>query len=169
MPMKLKKMKKNKNVKRKVMNEELLNFSCGKLAGLKKIGVSKVKIISNISLIFQFLKIKNSEFSLNICGDAYIKKLNSRYRKLDKPTDVLSFRMSEINEETGRNMLGDIVISVDTVMKQSKKYDEKPATEFYRMLIHGIQHLTGVTHETERKYKKMMNENEKILKILDYN
>ncbi|MBR6670674.1 MAG: rRNA maturation RNase YbeY, partial [Ruminococcus sp.] len=70
---------------------------------------------------------ENAEVSVSFVSNGEIKKLNGIYRNKDSVTDVLSFPLSvngeaEISKETGYNMLGDIVISLETAVKQAQNY-----------------------------------------------
>ena len=68
---------------------------------------------------------ESAEISVVFVDDEGIKKLNREYRNIDESTDVLSFPLTvngevEINQDTGARILGDIVISVETAVRQSK-------------------------------------------------
>ena len=70
---------------------------------------------------------ENAEVSVTFVDNEEIHALNKQYRNMDKPTDVLSFPLGEdgkydFNNETKSYMLGDIVISIETALKQSKIY-----------------------------------------------
>lgn len=85
------------------------------------------------------------EVSVLFCDDQYITQLNREYRKLDRPTDVLSFCQSSIVED-GPRVLGDIVISLETVERQCRG-DRKAMREEVRLLFcHGLLHLLDYTH-----------------------
>jgi len=69
--------------------------------------------------------------------------LNRRYRKKDRPTDVLAFPA----EADG--LLGDIVISLPYAARQAKRRGEPASREIDRLLLHGLLHLLGYDHETD--------------------
>jgi len=102
-----------------------------------------------------------AEISLKLTDDEEMRELNKKHRSLDKTTDVLSFPMNEtkIIEE---NILGDIVISVDTLRKQAKKYDMTINDELAFLYVHGLLHLLGYDHEIsqteENNMFKLQNE-----------
>ena len=91
-----------------------------------------------------------ASLSVSFVRDPKIRELNREFRGKDKPTDVLSFPLYEPGEvadaETER-LLGDIVISVDTALRQAADYDATLDREVQRLLIHGILHLLGHDHE----------------------
>jgi probable rRNA maturation factor len=85
------------------------------------------------------------ELSIALVGDEEVRGLNRDYRDKDRPTDVLAFPMDE-HGETGR-MLGDVVISLDTALRQARESDIAPAEEVRTLLVHGFLHLLGYDHE----------------------
>ncbi len=102
-----------------------------------------------------------TELSLLLTDDESIHALNLQYREKDRPTDVLSF---EMNDEI---MLGDIVISIDTAIKQANDADIALEREVAFLFIHGFLHLLGYDHETsEEDEKEMFALQENILKTL---
>ncbi|MFQ5647202.1 MAG: rRNA maturation RNase YbeY [bacterium] len=96
------------------------------------------------------------EVGLTFVDDEAIRKLNRQYRQLDRPTDVLSFAMRE-GEKTPReeNLLGDIVVSVETAQRQAKEYQpdlnetEGLTAELSFLIIHGFLHLAGYDHQSD--------------------
>ena len=80
-------------------------------------------------------KYKNAEVSIVLVDDAEIKQINREYRNINKPTNVLSF---ELGDDV---LLGDIYISLDTVMREAKQ--EKISVEHHtaHMVVHGVLHL----------------------------
>ena len=84
--------------------------------------------------------------TLALVGDARIQKLNRDYRGYDKPTDVLSFA-ADSSFEPG--YLGDIVISVETANRQSRRRRSNLRRELKVLALHGLLHLLGYDHETD--------------------
>lgn len=75
-----------------------------------------------------------------ITGNRQIRRLNRRFRKKDKPTDVLSFP-----REDG----GDIAISAQIAAENAERYGHAPADELKVLILHGMLHLAGYDHETD--------------------
>jgi probable rRNA maturation factor len=105
----------------------------------------------------------DAELSILITDDAEIRSLNSAYRDLDMSTDVLSFSQLEGEEVPGGNeLLGDIVISLDTAVRQAGEIGHSVAEEMRRLLVHGVFHLLGYDHERgEEEAARMRVEEEK--------
>ena len=104
-----------------------------------------------------------------------IRKINKKYRKIDKATDVLSFPMFEKSEldEKIRNkdflyedVLGDIIISIEKVKQQAEEYGHSFERELSYMLVHGFYHLMGYDHIEVEDKKIMRPKEEKILNDL---
>lgn len=94
----------------------------------------------------------NSEVSVTLCDNAYIKKLNKKYRNKDSATDVLSFPLYDFSsEELFGNQdtvpLGDIVISIERAKVQAKELGNTFLTEIAFLAIHSTLHLLGYDHE----------------------
>ena len=89
-----------------------------------------------------------------------MKKLNNKFRKKNKTTDVLSFPTKIQNKN--RLYVGDIALSYEIIKDRSK--DTNFFFEFDRMWIHGYLHLIGYDHEKIKDYKKMLRKEKSILK-----
>ncbi len=92
------------------------------------------------------------EISVLFCSDSFIQDLNKQYRNIDSPTDVLSFEDGEeYTDEEGKTWLcaGDIVISLDTLPKNSEYFKVTENNELKRLLVHGLLHLNGLDHGDE--------------------
>ena len=115
----------------------------------------RLKILSKKPL---FLK-KNHEFSILLTNDKKMKYLNFKFRKKNKPTDVLSFPIKI--KEKKRLYVGDIAISYEIIKKRSKKTNF--FLEFDKMWVHGYLHLIGYDHKKLNDFKKMFKKEKLIL------
>ena len=105
----------------------------------------------------------DEQLSLTLCDDPYIQKLNREWRKIDKPTDVLSFPMDD------DQLLGDLVISLDTAQRQAEERQHAARDELRVLMVHGILHLLGYDHETTREeYDDMRAAERKLLNRLGW-
>lgn len=87
---------------------------------------------------------------VTLCSDYLIKKLNSRYRGINRATDVLSFSFSSVD------ILGEIYISLQRAAIQARKYNVTYTDEVNRLFVHGFFHLLGFDHETEKDQAQMV-------------
>ncbi len=119
--------------------------------------------------VLEFEKKGNWELSLTLCYDSYIQELNRQYRNKDEATDVLTFCQDEgdsffVPEGQEYFSAGDIVISIDSLMKNAAYFAVEAEEELKRLSIHGILHLSGMTHETNDSSEAMLQYQEKIVK-----
>ena len=99
----------------------------------------------------------DSEVSVSLVGDSQIRELNRRYLDRDKPTNVLAFSMREgAFVSLHPQLLGDVVISVDTARRQSNRFGLKEVEMVILLMIHGILHLLGYEHEGTKKGSNQM-------------
>jgi probable rRNA maturation factor len=118
------------------------------------------KKLDKLNKIKSFKK-KNYEFSVLLTNNKKMKSLNFKFRKKNKPTDVLSFPFH--HEEKKSIYIGDIAISFEIVNKRSKVSNF--FLELDKMWIHGYFHLIGYDHKKIIDFKKM---NKKENLVLNY-
>ena len=87
--------------------------------------------------------------SLVLADDAAIHTLNRDWRGVDKPTDVLSWPLEEDASANTEDVLGDVVISLDTARRQAKSRGWTLEEETALLLVHGILHLLGHQDDTD--------------------
>ena len=110
--------------------------------------------------------IKKTTVTLLITNNFEVQKLNYKYRKINKPTDVLSFCLKE---QIKNKCLGDIVISYEKAKKQADEKHFPVESELLMLLIHGYLHLLGYDHMIKRDAKQMFTlQNKILLKMLFY-
>jgi probable rRNA maturation factor len=102
-------------------------------------------------------------------GDEATRVLNNQYLGIDAPTDVLSFPAGEIDPETGRPYLGDVVISLPRAMDQAVQRGHTVAAELQLLVVHGVLHLLGYDHGSPREKHRMWKLQGKILAELGLN
>ena len=109
------------------------------------------KVEDFIGLAARELAYDQEEISVLFCNDQYIKELNSAYRNIDAPTDVLSFENDEeYEDEEGKwKCVGDIAISLETLPVNAEYFNEDTNAELKRLLVHGLLHLNGMDHGEE--------------------
>ncbi|MBQ1270413.1 MAG: rRNA maturation RNase YbeY [Clostridia bacterium] len=117
---------------------------------------------------------------ITLTDDEGIHVINREQREVDRSTDVLSFPMNDFTEgvapdmveydldpETGRLPLGDMVISVETARRQGEEYGHGFERECAYLTVHSMLHLMGYDHLDEGEMKARMREmEEKIMKVI---
>lgn len=101
-----------------------------------------------------------AEVSITLTDDRAIRKLNRKYRGIDRATNVLSFELGD------DKLLGDIFISLDTVMREAAAQNISVADHVAHMVVHGVLHLLGYDHIDDGDAVIMENMEIKILKKL---
>ena len=130
----------------------------------RKIKLNAAALKKTAAATLSFLKEKTKVLSVYIVDDFEIRSLNYKYRSVDRPTDVLAFSMSEGSSLKGsEGILGDVVISVETALRQAKLLDRSLNEEMNLYLVHGILHLAGYDDACSRGRKEMERLQEKIL------
>ena len=151
----------------------------------------KINVVTNNFNWYRFIKIpnnyierkikklnfKNKNYKKNIIfctlllsNTKAIKKLNSKFRKKNKSTDVLSFPFyNKINlkkkiKNEKEIYLGDIIINLNKI--RSKKNIKNFKLEFDKLWIHGLVHLFGYDHKKEKDYRKMSQVEKNYLKYI---
>lgn len=87
------------------------------------------------------------DIGVRLTGDTELRELNRRWRGMDRATDVITFAYDEDAADAAtRPATGDIVVSMERVLVQAKRYRDTPGTELARLVIHGVLHLLGYDH-----------------------
>lgn len=107
----------------------------------------------------------NAEVDVTLVDDAEIRQINREHRNIDASTDVLSFPLGENGEydenpATGALMLGDIVISLDTALRQADLYGHGVKREIAFLTVHSMLHLLGYDHVNGGLEQALMREKE---------
>ena len=106
---------------------------------------------------------KNNGLEVNflLTSNSKIRLLNKRYRNKDKSTNVLAFQMNE-NIFGDNYEIGDIAISLQKILNESKKLKIQKYKYLSKITIHGVLHLLGFDHKTNKQYEEMNNIEEKV-------
>lgn len=89
----------------------------------------------------------SGEVDVLLAGDGRLRQLNRDFRGKDKATDVLSFPAAE---EFAAAHAGDLAISLETAARQAQEHGHSLRDEVRVLLLHGLLHLSGMDHETDR-------------------
>ena len=127
----------------------------------------------------------DGQVNLVLTDNEEIKRVNTEFRNIQAPTDVLSFPLIDykepgdfsvvdgdicdyFNPESGELMLGDIIISMDRVYEQAKSYNHSNTRELAFLVAHSMLHLFGYDHIDEEERKQMEDLQEQILNEKGY-
>ena len=125
------------------------------------------------------------EVNILLTDNEGIQSVNKQMRQIDAPTDVLSFPMIDYETEadfsiverdeasyfdaaTGELLLGDIMISLEKVVEQSKQYNHSIVREYAFLIAHSMLHLSGYDHMVEEERIRMEQMQEAILQSIGY-
>lgn len=123
----------------------------------RRIRIRMREVSASARKILLALGCLKAELSLLLVNDAQIRRLNQRYRRINRPTDVLAFPMLEGDAFPPRSqLLGDVVISLETAKKQAKREGHSLEHEVKTLLIHGILHLLGYHHESSEEAARLV-------------
>ena len=123
------------------------------------------KKLKKICKIISFFKKKNITFTILLTNSLNMKKLNKKFRKCNKSTDILSFpsftlkNLKLIKEK--KIYIGDLAASYDNIYLRSRK--KIFTAEFDKVWIHGLLHLIGYNHIKNKDYYKMNKIEKRIL------
>ena len=140
---------------------------------LKKNSTFFNKLVKFFPKKYQF-KNKKVSLTLLLSNNKNIKKLNKKFRKKNKTTDVLSFPFYNSKElkknikENRKVYIGDIIININKIKKNLK--DKKIFIKnFDKLWIHGLLHLFGYDHKKNKEFKKMSKTETKLLNLISKN
>lgn len=114
------------------------------------IRVPRARLTRLAEIVLRAQGITNS-VNLILVEDTTIRQLNRRFRRKDKPTDVLSFAM----EDAGDPLLGEIYISIPTAKRNAAEDGRKLNEELMHLLCHGLLHLIGIHHPNAKARAEM--------------
>ncbi len=127
-----------------------------------------VVLLTNIAnkIIVNELNIKDDLFfDVIIVSNEQIKKINSKFRHINKETDVISFALRDSNKSIKVNLLGEIYLAPDYIHNITKSNFKK---EFILTYIHGVLHLLSYDHKNKKQQKKMFDLQDRILRQIKF-
>ncbi len=127
-----------------------------------------IVLLTNIAnkIIANELNIKDDLFfDVVIVNNGQIKKINSKFRHINKVTDVISFALRDSNKSIKVNLLGEIYLAPDYIRNIAKSDFKKV---FIFTYIHGVLHLLSYDHKNKEQEKKMFDLQDKILRKIKF-
>ena len=114
-------------------------------------------------LLLRELGRPEGDLSIVLCNDDFIRELNVQWRDKHEPTDVLSFPQEG---PAPVDLLGDVVISVETAARQAREHGHDLESELRILLVHGVCHLLGHDHHDDEEARRMQAEEARLLAVL---
>ena len=159
-------MKKSKGLERSIKknNKKIIDikFNCEDSFKTKRMKNFVKKSIDQTLEILEYKK-RKTYISVFLTNNEEIKKINLKYRKINKPTNVLSFPQNEkrmISNVENCLVLGDIVISLEKILSEASEQKKNFFEHLLHMIVHSALHLYGFDH-TNKKNSIMMEAKEK--------
>jgi len=147
------------------VNKILIDISAKEI--WKKEEINLVRKV--LTFCYDSLSLRESfELSVRLTDDKEIMNLNKMYRNKNSPTNVLSFCSQKYNyDKIGFQVLGDLVISRDTAIKELKGTKKTLEQHISHLTVHGFLHLLGYIHEDDKEAETMEDLETEILKKLN--
>ena len=129
----------------------------------------KAAEINTVRKVLKATKTHRTGLTIRLSNDKEIKAFNLKWKGINKSTNILSFLNNDKIFSFENNMiyLGDIIVSYDTLLKEVKSRKIDFQDHLSHIVIHGILHLKGFTHNKEEDTRLMQNEEIRLLKNLN--
>ena len=140
----------------------------------RKIKINMEKLKKDARTILGILDYHDFELTIFLTTNKTIRAYNKKYRKKDEATDILSFAYYPdlkpgqriVPDVESDKQLGDLIISLEYVQAAAKKLKTTLTKRLEVLLVHGICHLLGYDHVTDKQYAIMQAQEKKLLKYL---
>jgi len=109
----------------------------------RRVRVNAAELRRFAARLRRLLRLRSDSFTVALVSDQRSAALNKRYRRRAYPTDVLSF-------PADNGALGEVVIAAETARRNARRYRHSAAEEIKLLMVHGVLHLLGYDHETDR-------------------
>ncbi|MBN4054646.1 rRNA maturation RNase YbeY [Nitrospira defluvii] len=128
----------------------------------RKFKIDNDQVIEWARQILLMQKMSKGELGLVFVNNRRIQIFNREYRMIDRPTDVLAFPMREgFGGDLHPAFLGDVMISLEMVERDARRYPCEVEAQLLHLIIHGILHLLGYDHTRSALEAKRMARREK--------
>jgi len=141
---------------------------------VRSIAVNEAQLKRDIQKILNEINYPDYDLGVLLTTNKTIKKYNKFYRNKNKPTDILSFpyypdlkpgaRVKPTSDD--EKNLGDLIISLEQTKTDAKRMGITFKTRLNQLIIHGICHLLGYDHTTEKAYRQMNKKEELLLSFV---
>ena len=128
----------------------------------RHLALPSLRSLSNFLARAQAAVRLRGQVTVLLTTDSAVRALNRRFRRKNRPTDVLSFPAAPIqNTKPVERVAGDLAISVETARRQAEACGHSLGTELKILMLHGLLHLAGYDHEADAG---QMNRRERLLR-----
>lgn len=136
------------------------------VANKSEYSIETKKVKKIIIFIMKNLKLRSSqEVSITFLNLSEMTQLHEKWMREPGPTDVMSFRLSEISDFD--HSLGDIVICPDVADQDAKKLKKQPGLHLTFLLVHGMLHLIGFDHQAKAEKVEMQRQEQNLMKKIE--
>ena len=143
----------------------MIDLSFEDIPEFRKTEIKKL-IKKSINVCVKEMQYKKKFYiSIFVTNNVNMKKINLKYRKKNKVTNVLSFPQNEIRSfgKSSVTILGDIVISLEKIFEESQEQRKQFYSHLSHMIINSLLHLLGFDHNTKKNYEIMKKKEVSIL------
>ncbi len=140
----------------------------------KALPIDRAKLRRRLTRLLKELGLAEADLSVSVIDDEEIRAINRQYRRVDAPTNVLAFALEEGPAEVAPppgapRVLGDVVISAETIRREAGPLGYTDNEMFYFYLIHGLLHLIGYDHELgPAEAARQEAETERLWNLIDH-
>lgn len=141
---------------------EIINNSKKKIKEIEKLN-------NYMNFVTKELSLEKAIFNIIFVSNEEIHKINKEYRNVDRVTDVISFALEDNKDIDYKDfrLLGDIYIAIDVAYSQAEEYNHSREREVCFLATHGLLHLLGYDHMTEKDEKEMFGLQEELLNAFE--
>ena len=147
----------------------MIDFTFENVQSFKK-NQLKDCVKKSVNMVLKEQKVKkNFYLSVLFIDDNGMRQINSKFRKKNSTTNVLSFPQNEtkyLKESISMIILGDIVISLEKILSESKEQEKTFSDHLCHMVVHSVLHLLGFNHQNDLDSKKMIKKEILVLNKL---
>ena len=143
----------------------MIDLSFEDIPEFRKTEIKKL-IKKSINVCVKEMQYKKKFYiSIFVTNNVNMKKINLKYRKKNKVTNVLSFPQNEIRSfgKSSVTILGDVVISLEKIFEESQEQRKQFYNHLSHMIVHSLLHLLGFDHNTKKNYEIMKKKEVSIL------
>lgn len=150
------------------------------IRSVRKPVVRRQEMSRKLSQAFKTIPVPDGHIEITFMDDSMIQSYNRKYRRIDRPTNVLAFPQIEftapespdipmtlISEKKVPIHYGDVLVSVETVHTEADRLSIDFCSYLYRIITHGILHLFGYDHDTDSQYEIMETRLEELLDLME--